>query len=164
MGAAIIPERDRMCAPAEAAGPLRLVAVVDQEAENSLTLQHRQSVELQEATGQLGERVELGLVGVADDGVPQKPATGQPLRDGDGSQGLITKRSAWFNGSFLETRIYNRDRLAPGDTFGGPAIISEYSSATVLPPGDTLRVDALRNVVLTGVELPAGSAPLQCIH
>ena len=47
-----------------------------------------------------------------------------------------------------DTRIYTRDRLTPGDTFTGPAIISEYSSATVLPPRDRLRVDALRNLVI----------------
>ena len=49
---------------------------------------------------------------------------------------------------FHETRLYDRDLLRPGDTFAGPAIVSEYSSATVLPMGDVLRVDGLGNLVI----------------
>ncbi len=70
------------------------------------------------------------------------------LREGDGRQALLSIRPVYFDGAFVKTRIYMRDSLTPGDTFAGPAIISEYSSATVLPPGDTLRVDALRNLVI----------------
>ena len=44
--------------------------------------------------------------------------------------------------------LYERDKLHAGDTFTGPAIISEYSSATILPPGDVLRVDAFKNLVI----------------
>jgi N-methylhydantoinase A len=38
--------------------------------------------------------------------------------------------------------------LIPGDSFCGPAIITEYSSATILPPGDRLHVDALDNLMI----------------
>ncbi len=72
----------------------------------------------------------------------------EPVGDGDGAQALMTTRPAWFDGAFVDTRIYSRDRLTPGDSFSGPAIISEYSSVTVLPPGDSLRVDSLRNLVI----------------
>jgi N-methylhydantoinase A len=46
------------------------------------------------------------------------------------------------------TPVYNRAALVPGDCFSGPAIITEYSSATILPPGDRLRVDALDNLLI----------------
>ena len=72
----------------------------------------------------------------------------QALREGDGSHALIGTRNVYFDGSFQETRIYNRELLRPGDTFAGPAIVSEYSSATVLPVGDVLRVDGLGNLVI----------------
>jgi N-methylhydantoinase A len=72
----------------------------------------------------------------------------QPLREGDGIRAMLGKRSVYFEGNFQLTRIYDRDRLVPGDTFAGPAIISEYSSATILPPGDVLRVDDLSNLVI----------------
>jgi N-methylhydantoinase A len=72
----------------------------------------------------------------------------QPLHEGDGSHALIDTRQVYFDGRFQETRVYDRDLLGPGDTFAGPAIVSEYSSATVLPFGDVLRVDGLGNLVI----------------
>ncbi len=72
----------------------------------------------------------------------------EPLGEGDGSQALISRRPVYFDGGFLETRVYDRALLRPGDTFSGPAIVSEYSSATVLPPGDVLCVDGLSNLVI----------------
>jgi len=72
----------------------------------------------------------------------------QPLVEGDGSQALIGTRPVYFDDRFHETRVYDRELLRPGDTFAGPAIVSEYSSATVLPLGDVLRVDGLGNLVI----------------
>jgi N-methylhydantoinase A len=72
----------------------------------------------------------------------------QPLHEGDGLHALIGTRHVYFDGGFQETRLYNRELLRPGDTFAGPAIVSEYSSATVLPLGDVLRVDGLGNLVI----------------
>jgi N-methylhydantoinase A len=72
----------------------------------------------------------------------------QPLHEGDGSHALIDTRQVYFDGSFQETGVYDRELLRPGDTFAGPAIVSEYSSATVLPHGDVLRVDGLGNLVI----------------
>jgi N-methylhydantoinase A len=76
----------------------------------------------------------------------------EPLQEriveGDGSVGIVGSRAVYFDGAPHETRIYERDGLRPGDTFAGPAIISEYSSATILPPGDVLRVDGLGNLVI----------------
>ena len=72
----------------------------------------------------------------------------QPLQEGDGRHALVGTRGVYFGSQALETRLYERDALRPGDTFSGPAIVSEYSSATILPPGDVLRVDALGNLVI----------------
>jgi N-methylhydantoinase A len=72
----------------------------------------------------------------------------QPLREGDGSHALTGTRPVYLDARFRETRVYDRELLRPGDTFAGPAIVSEYSSATILPPGDVLRVDGLGNLVI----------------
>lgn len=72
----------------------------------------------------------------------------QELVEGDGAHALIGSRPVYFDGAFQETRLYDRELLRPGDVFAGPAIVSEYSSATILPPGDVLRVDALSNLVI----------------
>jgi N-methylhydantoinase A len=54
----------------------------------------------------------------------------------------------FFHGEAHHTPVYNRAALIPGDAFSGPAIITEYSSATILPPGDRLRVDELDNLII----------------
>ena len=72
----------------------------------------------------------------------------QPLQEGDGSHALTGTRPVYFEGCFQETRVYDRELLRPGDSLAGPAIISEYSSATVLPPEDALCVDGLGNLVI----------------
>ncbi len=55
----------------------------------------------------------------------------------------VTSRANHTTRRFITAR-----HLVPGDTFPGPAIITEYSSATILPPGDALRVDALDNLII----------------
>jgi N-methylhydantoinase A len=70
------------------------------------------------------------------------------LQEGDGRQAVTATRSVYFDGDVRTTPIYDRQALRPGDSFPGPAIITEYSSATILPPGNRLRVDALDNLVI----------------
>lgn len=72
----------------------------------------------------------------------------EELRGGDGRQAIAGRRQVYFEGETVETQVYERERLLAGDTFAGPAIVSEYSSATLLPPGAVLRVDELRNLVI----------------
>ena len=67
---------------------------------------------------------------------------------GDGRQAITDHRPVYFHGRFYDTPVYNRDALVPGDSFLGPAIVAEYSSATILPPGDLLRVDELDNLII----------------
>ena len=82
------------------------------------------------------------------------PAANRSIRsggrsfDGDGQQALTGHRPVFFHGEPHYTPVYNRAALVPGDCFSGPAIITEYSSATILPPGDRLRVDALDNLLI----------------
>ena len=70
------------------------------------------------------------------------------LREGDGRQAVTATRNVWFDGQRLSTPVYSREQLRPGDMFVGPAIVTEYSSATILPPGDRLRVDTLDNLII----------------
>jgi len=72
----------------------------------------------------------------------------RPIVRGDGQQALTGHRPVFFHGEPHYTPVYNRGALVPGDCFSGPAIITEYSSATILPPGDRLRVDALDNLMI----------------
>ncbi len=49
---------------------------------------------------------------------------------------------------FVETTCYDRAKLTAGNVITGPAVIEEHASTTLLPPGDTLEVDAYLNLVI----------------
>jgi N-methylhydantoinase A len=76
----------------------------------------------------------------------------QPLRHalvpGDGSDACDGERRIFFDGESVTSRIYRRARLRPGDAINGPAMITEYTSATVLPPGCSAKVDGFGNLVI----------------
>jgi N-methylhydantoinase A len=55
----------------------------------------------------------------------------------------------YFDGKSTQAKLYRRDLLTPGDTIQGPALIVEYTSATVLPPNGTASVDGFSNLVIT---------------
>jgi len=59
-------------------------------------------------------------------------------------------REAYFEsaGGFTETAIYDRDALGPGATFAGPAVVEEANATTVVPPGDSLKIDEYGNLVI----------------
>jgi N-methylhydantoinase A len=62
-------------------------------------------------------------------------------------------RDIYFNGSFFPTSLYRREALVPGDRIPGPAMVTEYTSATVLPPRARADVDELGNLVITFPEI-----------
>jgi N-methylhydantoinase A len=67
---------------------------------------------------------------------------------GDGSQAVLKTKSIFFDGRWVASNVYQRELLRPGDVFSGPALITEYSSTTVLPPDFSARVDAYGNLIL----------------
>jgi N-methylhydantoinase A len=58
-------------------------------------------------------------------------------------------RRATFDGASLDTAVHNRDRLRPGAELTGPVVIEEQSSTTVVPPGHSMKVDELGNLLIT---------------
>ena len=87
-------------------------------------------------------------------GAPYVPARREPV-PGDGSAACYAERDVYFEGRFIKSRIYRRDGLVAGDVLRGPAMITEYTSATVLPPGATARVDGFGNLIITVEEARA---------
>lgn len=61
------------------------------------------------------------------------------------------RRQVLFAGqpSPIDTPVYRRDRLMPGARFPGPAIVEDLESTTVVPPGASVTVDALRMLVIS---------------
>ena len=48
----------------------------------------------------------------------------------------------------LEAGIFERDTLKPGAHFEGPAIVTQYDTTTVIPPGWRAEVDAVKNLII----------------
>ena len=68
----------------------------------------------------------------------------------DAATALVEHRSVWLaeaNGR-LDTPIYARDKLRPGNRFEGPAIVEQMDATTLVPPGWTARVDKWLNLIL----------------
>jgi N-methylhydantoinase A len=49
-------------------------------------------------------------------------------------------------GGWLDAKIYHRDALEPGFSAAGPAVIEEYGSTTLVWPGDSFEIGALREI------------------
>lgn len=64
-------------------------------------------------------------------------------------------RPAYFDGGFVETAVHDHDRLGPGATVLGPAIIEAALTTIVVPPSYRAEVDGYRNLVITPAEKQA---------
>jgi len=59
-------------------------------------------------------------------------------------------RRVYFPGKgWLQCSTWKRDALKAGNRITGPALIDEHASTTVVQPGDTVRVDAFGNLLIT---------------
>jgi len=74
---------------------------------------------------------------------------------GDGNAACYAERPVFFEGKFIPSRLYRREGLAPGDVIHGPAMITEYTSATVVPPGCRAEMDGFGNLIITFTEASA---------
>jgi N-methylhydantoinase A/oxoprolinase/acetone carboxylase beta subunit len=76
--------------------------------------------------------------------------TGTPARSSRARLGTISspKSPVLFDGKRLTTKIYSRDELRFGQKYYGPAIITEYSATTVIPPGRRFHLDPAANLIV----------------
>ena len=105
------------------------------------------------------EESDIEIPNVRVRGIGLMPPLNVPeVEHGDESpdEALRYERDAWFRvGGSLEqvpTRFYDRTALKAGNRLEGPAIVNQYDSTTVIPPGLTAHVDRFGNIVIgTGV-------------
>ena len=71
---------------------------------------------------------------------------------------LVETRPVYFDGAWVETPIYQRERLPADATIAGPAIIQQLDTTILVEPGSEARADALGNLVLT---VPQAAAEVQ---
>ncbi len=86
------------------------------------------------AIGRLQEPGDAGGVAMAANGESAAPEYNRPV---------------WFDGeAALDTPVYDRDKLPPGQELDGPAVIEQLDATTLLGPGDHCWVDAARNLIV----------------
>jgi N-methylhydantoinase A len=96
------------------------------------------------------ERAEIVSLRTTVTGLMRKPPQARIGRGGRApvKAAFSGKRPVYFD-RFIATPTYRRAALAAGNRIGGPALIEEHASTTLLRPGDALEVDALGNLVIT---------------
>jgi N-methylhydantoinase A len=96
--------------------------------------------------GTASEIVNLRAIGSGAVPKPELPVgtTG----DADASGAVAEEHEIVFKGERLPTKIYDRAKLAPGNRFDGPAIVTEFDSTTVVLPGYAAEVDVNFNILI----------------
>ena len=56
------------------------------------------------------------------------------------------------------TPFYERERLRAGDRLAGPAIVEQYDTTTVIPPGLEAEIDRHGNIVIDCTSRPGSRA------
>jgi N-methylhydantoinase A len=98
-----------------------------------------------------GEAAEIVSLRCAVVGVMRKPpvetiAAGTPEPAPEAFRG---NRPVYFaDAGYVETPTYDRAGLKAANRIGGPALVEEYASTTVVHPGDVLHVDGFGNLVI----------------
>ena len=98
-------------------------------------------------TGAPVEVVNLRLTAIGETDKP--PIQSLPLADVDASEAFTVQNPVIFEGEVLPTNFYRREALRPGNQIVGPAIVTEFSATTVVPPDFSAVVDAYQNLILT---------------
>ncbi|CAN5329802.1 hydantoinase/oxoprolinase family protein [soil metagenome] len=98
-----------------------------------------------------GEAVQLVTLRLEATGLVRKAdLRAYPMEGPDASAAITGARKVWFPeaGDFMDTPIYSRDLLKPGNVFTGPAIVEQMDTTTVVLPGMEARVDVYLNLIL----------------
>ena len=63
-------------------------------------------------------------------------------------EALREVRPVWFDGGWLDTPVYVREKLPLGAVLEGPAILEQMDATTVLEPGDRAHSDRDGNIII----------------
>jgi N-methylhydantoinase A len=77
-----------------------------------------------------------------------KPALPEPRASGTVAGARRTERPVYWDGAFVPSPVYERERLARGARLSGPAIVEEMGATTVVPPLWSARVAAGGELIL----------------
>jgi len=66
----------------------------------------------------------------------------------DASGAVLRTERVYFSGSWVDTPIYQRSRLRPGNIVAGPSIVVQDDTTTVIEPGYEGSVDSYGNILI----------------
>ncbi|MBK7896131.1 MAG: hydantoinase/oxoprolinase family protein [Anaerolineaceae bacterium] len=117
---------------------------------------HEQRYGYRLAEDELLELVTLRVTAVAP--VDPPAIQQEPLGKPDASGAVLGEKMVWFGERPYPTSLYSREELRPGHQFSGPAIVFQYDTTVVIPPGWETAVDQFYNLVLQ-IREPGAEAP-----
>jgi N-methylhydantoinase A len=102
------------------------------------------------------ELVTLRLRSTIEGTTTSHVGTGVPARRSRAKSGKVSPEHApvFFSGKKLGARVLSRDLLVGSQKYYGPAVVTEYSATTVVPPGMSFRKNGAGNLI---VEVGASS-------
>ncbi len=92
------------------------------------------------------EVVNLRLTAIGETDKP--PIQPTPLTNADASKARVAQIPVIFENEAVPTDFYRREALQPGNRIAGPAIVTEFSATTVIPPNFSAVVDSYQNLIL----------------
>ena len=101
------------------------------------------------STARPAATVEIVTLRLTAIGETEKPAFhAEPLTHANASAARVAQHPVVFEGEALPTDFYRREALHPGNRIEGPAIVTEFSATTVVPPQFSAIVDVYKNLIL----------------
>jgi N-methylhydantoinase A len=80
--------------------------------------------------------------------LPKPSLERRAVEDADAARALAGQRRVIFAEGALETPVYNRERLEPGATLSGPALIVQSDCTTLIHPCQRATVDPFGNLIV----------------
>ncbi len=81
-------------------------------------------------------------------GAGETAAVREGKRAQESKRALKGKRQVYFDGQFVETDVYDRDKLFPGHFIPGPAVVEERTTTVIVHPGWELTIDDYENIIM----------------
>ncbi|MEJ9280753.1 hydantoinase/oxoprolinase family protein [Ureibacillus thermosphaericus] len=95
------------------------------------------------------QKVEIYGLRVTAIGTVPKPEFPKYNSAGKIEDALKGTRKVYFDGKFVTTKIYDRDKIPVQAEIVGPAIIEQLDTTTVIPPEFTAKVDQYKNIIIS---------------
>jgi len=91
---------------------------------------------------------EIEIVTLRVRGVVSSRSGDAQARPESKTRGASNEAKVMFGGRKVITKTYDREGLSVRKTYRGPAVVTEYSATTVVPPGKRFRIDETSNLII----------------